>query len=291
MGAGASSSASVSSGYSPSAISPVAGYKQGCTNPLFEEYDPSAVDVCPEAVYAMGNCFGTMENNYEQQLCKNRINPNDLKGCTDPDANNYDPLATEDNGTCEFDVEDLIFGCTDESANNYDPTATSDDGSCEFDVEDPDDGDVLGCTCEGAQNYDPNATIDDGSCKACTNPNADNYVSCPDVFLEDDPNSCSIGGCLDPSAVNYNPDATYDDGSCAELDDGGDAFGGGGSSQQRSSSSRNQQSSGNRREQDISPNRAIREPATSLVVGFDGENGNNNSVSDARKRVSAGEFC
>ncbi|TXB62783.1 Ig-like domain-containing protein [Phaeodactylibacter luteus] len=48
-------------------------------------------------------------------------------GCTDPVANNYDPLATVDDGTCEYNM-----GCTDPAAINYDPTAVIDDGSCVY---------------------------------------------------------------------------------------------------------------------------------------------------------------
>ena len=47
-------------------------------------------------------------------------------GCTDATACNYDPDATLDDGSCNFDCN----GCTDPAACNYDPTATQDDGSC-----------------------------------------------------------------------------------------------------------------------------------------------------------------
>ena len=59
-------------------------------------------------------------------------------GCTDAEACNYDPDATEDDGSClafnvcgECEGEDLFcVGCTDETACNYTPEATIDDGSC-----------------------------------------------------------------------------------------------------------------------------------------------------------------
>ena len=39
-------------------------------------------------------------------------------GCTDPEeANNYDSTANVDDGSCTYDV----FGCTDPTANNYNP--------------------------------------------------------------------------------------------------------------------------------------------------------------------------
>ena len=52
-----------------------------------------------------------------------------LNGCTDPNASNYDPAATLDDGSCTYSP---ISGCTDPLAQNYDPAATVDDGSCVY---------------------------------------------------------------------------------------------------------------------------------------------------------------
>ena len=49
----------------------------------------------------------------------------DVFGCTNPLAVNYNPAATIDNGTCY-----LIQGCMDPTAANYNPDAVVDDGSC-----------------------------------------------------------------------------------------------------------------------------------------------------------------
>lgn len=49
----------------------------------------------------------------------------------------------------------IVSGCTNIYANNYDPNATINDGSCVF---------QSGCTLDYADNYDPSAVIDDGSC-------------------------------------------------------------------------------------------------------------------------------
>ncbi len=57
-------------------------------------------------------------------------------GCTDPQACNFDPIATIDDGTClSFDSCGEcggvgVSGCTDQAASNYNPLATCDDSSC-----------------------------------------------------------------------------------------------------------------------------------------------------------------
>tara|TARA_A100001201_G_scaffold37882_3_gene39766 strand:- start:5830 stop:10299 length:4470 start_codon:yes stop_codon:yes gene_type:complete len=49
-------------------------------------------------------------------------------GCTDPAADNYNPSALYDDGSCEY------CGCTDENATNYNPSATQEcvPGICEY---------------------------------------------------------------------------------------------------------------------------------------------------------------
>jgi len=66
---------------------------------------------------------------------------------------------------------DCQLGCIVEQACNYNPEATNDDGSCAY----PDDCGVcggdnsscLGCTVPQACNFDSDALIDDGSCDFC----------------------------------------------------------------------------------------------------------------------------
>ena len=52
----------------------------------------------------------------------------------------------------------IIYGCTDPNALNYDPNATLNDGSCVY--TDP----IQGCTNPNALNYNSEATVDNGSC-------------------------------------------------------------------------------------------------------------------------------
>lgn len=99
----------------------------------------------------------------------------EIVGCTESSALNFDPAATVDDGSCTFQG-----GCTDPLALNYNNTATIDDDSCAYEE---------GCTDSTALNYNPEAVVDDGSC----------------VFQE---------GCTDPLAYNYDPTAVVDNGSC-----------------------------------------------------------------------------
>ncbi len=109
------------------------------------------------------------------------IEVQDILGCMDPTAINYNPAATINDGSCIYNLQ---VGCTDSDACNYNDLAIVDDGSCEYIS-------CVGCTDDTASNYDPSATIDDGSC----------------IYT-------AISGCTNPNALNYDPLATIDDGSC-----------------------------------------------------------------------------
>jgi len=51
-------------------------------------------------------------------------------GCTDAGACNFDPAATDEDGSCEYVT---CAGCTDSTSCSYDADATIDDGSCCYD--------------------------------------------------------------------------------------------------------------------------------------------------------------
>ena len=87
-----------------------------------------------------------------QKDCAGIIGGDNICGCTNINAFNYDNIATYDDSTCCY-----IAGCTNPMALNFDSLACFDDGSCEYNG-------IYGCTDLLASNYNPDATIDDSSC-------------------------------------------------------------------------------------------------------------------------------
>ena len=52
-------------------------------------------------------------------------------GCTNPDADNFDPEADKDDGSC------IIYGCINPEADNFNADANTDDGSCVYNCINP----------------------------------------------------------------------------------------------------------------------------------------------------------
>jgi len=109
-------------------------------------FDCGDIEGAP-VVDPFGVCTGSLPPN-------NGCTPEDVLGCTDPEALNFDPFATVNDGSCNYNI---LAGCTDEGACNFNPLAIADDGSCQYLT-------CAGCTDNSAINFDPNSTIDDGSC-------------------------------------------------------------------------------------------------------------------------------
>jgi len=105
-------------------------------------------------------------------VCPNDGTP-DTPGCTDPTACNFDPAATLDDGSCQYD--DAIGVCGGDCTSDADG-----DGICDTD-------EVPGCTDPEATNYNPAATDDDGSCDypaPCPGDfDGDNIITVSDVLV------------------------------------------------------------------------------------------------------------
>jgi hypothetical protein len=125
-----------------------------------------------------------------------------VRGCTSNAYPNFNPLATEEDGSCSMAPAE-VPGCMDSGATNFNPQATVGDGSCVFAV--------LGCTDQTAANYNPSATQDDGSCTQAP----------PDVSCTAD-TDCAVGetcvkpfggmdgvcsGAQDQASCKLNPDS------------------------------------------------------------------------------------
>jgi hypothetical protein len=209
---------------------------QGCTDPTADNYNPNALEEDGSCVYL--GCMDATACNYDvtattedgsctyptetcldcQGACLSDSDADgtcdclEVEGCTNPASVNYNPLATEFDGSC-------ILGCMDLFAINYNPQANEEDGSCIYQI--------LGCTYPTACNFNPEATTDNNTCTfpGCNDLSACNYDPAAGCLLE---GSCEyidvnnngqcdqfeIVGCTDANACNYLPSATFDDGSC-----------------------------------------------------------------------------
>tara|TARA_B100001250_G_scaffold130447_1_gene111195 strand:- start:3998 stop:7249 length:3252 start_codon:yes stop_codon:yes gene_type:complete len=146
------------------------------------ETNDSSICEYPETYY---NCNGVCINDTDgDEVCDEL----EIAGCTDITAVNYNILATDDDGSCEY----IYYGCTNPIASNYNVLATDDDGSCIF------------CNDTNADNYYDGS---DGS--FCSEDLINNYT------LET--GSDGLADCC----FYINPGCT-DDGSCFDADGDGD---------------------------------------------------------------------
>jgi len=136
----------------------------GCMDPLACNYEPLAhVAYTPTTCYYAGSenlaAYPDGEHNLLYVDCQNNCledadgdgicDENEIYGCQDDTACNYDADATSDNGTCYYTYEnDGIHDCSNVCLHDF-----NSDGIC-------DEEDIPGCMTAGATNYNPNANID-----------------------------------------------------------------------------------------------------------------------------------
>ena len=145
---------------------------------------------CPEP------CIGSDCNDY-------------VLDCTDPEADNYNPAATYDDGSCQYPEtfceqnpnDDLCAGdCTDFGGS---PAPRFSSGSLDETICDDVTGSDGECTDPNACNYNPDAPLDVSNNLIC------DYCSCVD---EDDPDCYEDTEC-DPDS---DPDCQGPDGDCPD---------------------------------------------------------------------------
>jgi hypothetical protein len=140
----------------------------GCDDPLEVCMNQGAITFFTPPVGEAACCYVHNDN-----LCSFYV---PIKGCTDPNACNYDPEANEENGDCIYPTEVV---CNNSAACNYNSATDCviiDNTTCIFPeayydcegVYTPPD--VYGCTDPLATNYNPLANIENGSCLYPTPP-------------------------------------------------------------------------------------------------------------------------
>ena len=160
-------------------------------------------------------------------------------GCTNPEALNYNPEATTDDGSCavipvcdEDESQIVIQSVMGDSTNNFGIytslywSLTTDMGLPANMVYNYSDLETTsyGCVSDGCYNfylYDYGWTPGTGSANVTINGtttsyslNSDEYSSVFALGVNTDACEVTIPGCTDPEAFNYDPYATTDNGTC-----------------------------------------------------------------------------
>jgi len=118
---------------------------------------------------SFSTCSDGMLNGTETGIdCGGDCSPCAIIGCNIPSSHNFNPNATQGDGSCETCNDGIqngpetgvdcggtctacnLPGCTDSGAHNFNPNATEDDGSCETCQDGIFNGDEQGVDCGGA---------------------------------------------------------------------------------------------------------------------------------------------
>ena len=196
--------------------------QNGCTDETACNFESGANTNDGTCVFATGceSCTGetdgtgTIIDNDDDgdSVC----NADEIEGCTDDTACNYDatPTTDTDNDLCIYavDIDEcaICSGETDGSGTIVNGDADN-DGICN-------DDEIYGCTDSQAFNFNPLANNDNGSCEdivyGCTNPLAENYN--PSANTDDPSNPCDVSliGCGVTGACNYQEGVNNDISLC-----------------------------------------------------------------------------
>ena len=194
----------------------------GCQNALACNYDASATDAgsCTFADDPCEVCAGSSDNGTgtvtvndadEDGVC----DADEVEGCQNEDACNYNALATNENGSCIYATGcDECAGTADDGTGYVEDLDGDNDGVCDAD-------EVSGCQDINACNFNWLATDEDGTCTyatGCESCSGANDGSGTVLANDDDDdgicNADEIEGCQDPLACNYDFNATDPGVSC-----------------------------------------------------------------------------
>jgi len=186
---------------------------EGCTNNIACNYDATATDLDESCTFTSGceSCdSGTIIDNDldDDGVC----NDEEIVGCTDNTACNYNPLATDDNGNCTYTT-----GCQSCEEGAIIDNDVDNDGVCNDDEQEA-------CLDTQACNYNSNPTFDSDStlciyvtaaCDVCSGAEDGNgTIIDNDADNDGICNANEIEGCSDMTACNYDAIATDLDESC-----------------------------------------------------------------------------
>ena len=107
----------------------------GCTDGFYSDGSPMACNYNPIATEDDGSClYPGLIYDCDGITCLNDIDAdgicdeNEIDGCDDLEAFNYDSMATDNDGSCWYP----IYGCLDPMAGNYNPYAELSNENCIF---------------------------------------------------------------------------------------------------------------------------------------------------------------
>ncbi len=173
----------------------------------------------------LGSALGWYGGSTSSEFCLGAVT---VAGCTDETACNYNPEATEDDGSCATLLMNVNV------SNNYWSSETG------FNMYNADTGEVVGSLSAGT--YTNSSTINE---EVCVQDNACYYIEMTDSFgdgigasgtwavtwngvtiasgggsgwsVQTSDTWCFGPGCQDSNASNFNPTATSDSGECEYL--------------------------------------------------------------------------